>query len=128
MEKERAIAENELATKVELARRQKVLIAEEAENARDEARGAAEALMIEAEADAARIRAVEEARAAAEQAHMDVYRDLAPQVLLGLAARDFAAKVDSIEHLNITPDMLAQLVREFTGTRAGPAPAPAIEG
>ncbi|RIV87813.1 SPFH domain-containing protein [Aurantiacibacter zhengii] len=126
VEKERAIAENELATKVELARRQKLLTAEEAENARDEARGAAEALLIEAEADAARIRAVEEARAAAEQAHMAVYRDLPPQVLLGLAAREFAAKVDRIEHLNVTPDMLAQLVREFGAARA-PA-APAIEG
>ncbi len=117
VEKERAIAENELATKVELARRQKQLIAEEADNARDRARGEAEAAMIAAEGDAARIREVELAKAAAEQAHMAVYRDLPPQVLLGLAARDFAAKVDRIEHLNVTPDLLAQLVREFAGAR-----------
>lgn len=130
VEKERAIAENELATKVELARRQKVLIAEEAENARDEARGVAEANIIEAEADAGRIRAIEQAKAEAEAAHMAVYRDLPPQVLLGLAAREFAAKVDSIEHLNVTPDLLGQILREFNSakTDAAPAPIPAIEG
>lgn len=124
VEKERAIAENELATKVELARREKVLIAEQAENAREEARGAAEAQGIAAQAEAGRIRAVEEAKAGAEQAHMAVYRDLPPQTLLALAARDFAEKVDRIEHLNITPDMLAQVLREFG--MAGRAPAAAL--
>ena len=130
VEKERAIAENELATKVELAKREKVLIAEEADNAREAARGEAEAAMIAAEGDAERIRAVELARAEAEQAHMAVFRDLPPQVLLGLAAREFAAKVETIEHLNVTPDMLAQLVREFGTARAAPPapPAPAIPG
>ncbi|RJY08971.1 SPFH domain-containing protein [Aurantiacibacter aquimixticola] len=129
VEKERAIAENELATKVELAKRQKVLIAEEADNARAEARGEAEAAMIAAEGDAARIREVEMAKAEAEQAHMAVYRDLPPQVLLGLAAREFAAKVEGIEQLNIAPDMLAEMARVFAGARAAPAPiAPPVEG
>ncbi|WP_271077191.1 SPFH domain-containing protein [Aurantiacibacter sp. MUD61] len=128
VEKERAIAENELATKVELTRRKKVLIAEEAENARDAARGEAEAQMIAAEGEAERIRAVEKARAEAEKAHMDVYRDLPPQVLLGLAAREFAGKLENIEQLNVTPDMLAQLAREFAGAKAGTRPASVIEG
>jgi regulator of protease activity HflC (stomatin/prohibitin superfamily) len=118
VEKERAIAENELSTQVELARRQKVLIAEQAANARDEATGRAEAGLIEARAEAERIGAVEQARALAERAHMDVFRDLPPQVLLGLAAREFAAKVEMIEHLNITPDMLATVLREFGAARA----------
>ena len=117
VEKERAIAENELSTQVELARRQKVLIAEQATNARDEAQGRAEAGLIEARAEASRIREVEQARAEAEKGHMEVYRDLPPQVLLGLAARDFATKVQAIEHLNITPDMLASVLREFGAAR-----------
>lgn len=117
VEKERAIAENELANKVELARREKQLIAEEADNARDRAQGVADANKVETDAEALRIRTVEGARAEAEQAHMAVYRDLPPQVLLGLAAREFAGKLDTIEHLNVTPDLLANLLRELGSAR-----------
>lgn len=122
VEKERAIAENELANKTELARREKLLIAEEAENARNRATGVAEASQIEASAEAERIRTVESARAEAEQAHVGVYRDVAPAILLGLAARDFAGKLDTIEHLNVTPDLLAALVGQFN-----PAAAPRVD-
>lgn len=117
VDKERAIAENELANRVELARREKQLIAEEAENARDRAEGMAEASLVEADAEALRIRTVESARAEAELAHMAVFRDLPPQVLLGLAAREFAGKLETIEHLNVTPDLLANLLREFGQAR-----------
>ena len=58
VEKERAIAENELATKTELARREKTLISEEAENARNRATGLAEAQQIDADGEAGRIRAI----------------------------------------------------------------------
>jgi regulator of protease activity HflC (stomatin/prohibitin superfamily) len=115
VDKERAIAENELSNRVELARREKQLIAEEAANARDRAQGVADASHVEAEAEANRIRTVEGAKAEAELGHMAVYRDLPPQVLLGLAAREFAGKLDTIEHLNVTPDLLANLLRELGG-------------
>ena len=118
VDKERAIAENELANRVELARREKQLIAEEAANARDRAQGVADASHVEAEAEANRIRTVEGAKAEAELGHMAVYRDLPPQVLLGLAAREFAGKLDTIEHLNVTPDLLANLLRELGGRGA----------
>ncbi|SEH15690.1 SPFH domain / Band 7 family protein [Sphingopyxis sp. YR583] len=121
VDKERAIAENELGNKTELARREKQLIAEEAENARDRAAGLAEAQKVEAEAEAGRIRIVEGAKAEAEQAHIAVYRNLPPAVLLGLAARELAGNLDTIEHLNVTPDLLAAVMREFR-----PAPAGAI--
>lgn len=117
VDKERAIAENELANRIELARREKELIAEEAGNARDRAKGIAEASRVEADAEALRIRTVESARAEAEQAHMAVFRDLPPQVLLGLAAREFAGKLETIEHLNVTPDLLANLLRELGQAR-----------
>jgi regulator of protease activity HflC (stomatin/prohibitin superfamily) len=113
VEKERAIAENELANKTELARREKLLIAEEAENSRSRALADAEAGKVAAAAEAERIRTVETAKAEAEQAHITVYRDVPPSVLMGLAAREFAGKLDSIEHLNVTPDLLAAVVAEL---------------
>jgi len=113
VDKERAIAENELANKIELAKREKQLIAEEAENARNRATGLAEAQQVEAEGEAGRIRTVEGAKAEAEQAHIAVYREIAPAVLLGLAARELAGNLDTIEHLNVTPDLLATVMREF---------------
>ena len=118
VEKERAIAENELANKTELARREKLLIAEEAENARNRATGAAEAQQIEAGAEAERIRAIESAKAEAERQHIAIYRDLPPAILLGLAAQQLAGKLDKIEHVNVTPDLLATVLGEF---RKGPA-------
>ena len=113
VEKERGIAENELANKTELARREMLLITQEAENARNRATGLAEAQQIEAVAEAERIRTVESAQAEAEQARMTIYRDLPPSVLLGLAARELAGKLDTIEHLNVTPDLLATVLGEF---------------
>lgn len=113
VEKERAIAENELATRIELARREKLLIAEETDNARNRATGAAEAQQVEAKAEADRIRLIEGAKAEAEQAHIAVYRDLPPAVLFGLAAQQLAGKLDTIEHVNITPDLLAAVMGEF---------------
>ncbi|GEP05853.1 SPFH domain-containing protein [Methylobacterium oxalidis] len=120
VEKERAIAENELATRTELARREKLLIAEEAENARDRAAGLAEAQGLEAAAEAERIRLVDGARAEAEQRRVAVYRDLPPTVLLGLAARELAGKLETIEHVTVTPDLIAAALGEFR--RAAPSP------
>jgi regulator of protease activity HflC (stomatin/prohibitin superfamily) len=113
VDKERAIAENELANKVELARREKQLIAEEADNQRARAVAAAEAGQVAAAAEAERIRSVEAARAEAEHGHMAVYKDVPGDVLLALAARDFAAKLETINELNVTPDLIASLVGEF---------------
>lgn len=113
VEKERAIAENELATKTELARREKTLISEEAENARNRATGLADAQQIEADAEAGRIRVIGAAKAEADGAQIAIYRDLPPAVLMGLAARELAGKLDTIEHVNVTPDLLASVMSAF---------------
>jgi len=113
VDKERAIAENELANKVELARREKLLIAEESQNARNRATGQAEAMQVEAEAEAGRIRTLEKAKSEAEFARMAIYRDLPPMVMMGLAARELATKLNRIDHVNVTPDLLASLVEGF---------------
>jgi regulator of protease activity HflC (stomatin/prohibitin superfamily) len=113
VEKERAIAENELANKIELARREKNLIAQEAENAGNRAQGLAEAQQIASEAEATRIRAVEGAKVETEKARLEIYRDLPAPVLYGLAARELAGKLTKIEHINVTPDLLASLMSEM---------------
>jgi hypothetical protein len=37
---------------------------------------------------------------------MDIYRELPPAVTLGLAARELAGKLQKIEHLNVSPELL----------------------
>lgn len=124
VEKERAIAENELANQIELASRRADLIAREDANARAEAEakavaqrirseGEAQAKIIAADAEAARIRAVEQAAADMERARMETVGQLDPLHLFALAARDFAGKVDKIDALTVTPDMLGGLLRQI---------------
>lgn len=120
VEKERAIAENELSNKIELARRENELIEKEAENTRARAEATAAAGVIEAEAEAGRIEKVEGARNEAERDRTAIYRDLPQGVIMGLAARDFAQKLHGIEHLNVSPDLLAAIVAEFGKPRALP--------
>jgi regulator of protease activity HflC (stomatin/prohibitin superfamily) len=130
VDKERAIAENELANRIELARREADLVAQEGANeqkkateaaasARIAALGNAEIRKIDAGADAEAIRLVETERNAAESGRIAVYRDLPPAVLMGLAAREFAGKIENIEHLNLTPDLLGTMLTDLlaAGTR-----------
>lgn len=115
VDKERAIAENELANRTELAKREAELIERDGSNARARASADAEARLVTATADAKGIRIVETARAEAERARIDIYRDLPAQVLMGLAAREFAVQAGNIEHLTITPElgqMLASALRQ----------------
>jgi regulator of protease activity HflC (stomatin/prohibitin superfamily) len=130
VDKERAIAENELANRIELARREASLVEQDGANERRKAveiaaasritaEGNARTRKIGAEAEAAAIRFVESERNAAESDRIAVYRDLAPAVLMGLAAREFAGKIETIEHLNLTPDLLGTVLTDLlaAGTR-----------
>ena len=139
VDKERAIAENELANKIELARRESDLVGQEGANERKKATemsaaakiaadGKAEIRKIAAEADAEAIRLVQSERNAAESDRIAVYRDLAPAVLMGLAAREFAGKIETIEHLNLTPDLLGTLFSDLlaAGTRRLEAGTPEV--
>jgi regulator of protease activity HflC (stomatin/prohibitin superfamily) len=121
VERERAIAENELQNQIELARREEQLVAQRGANARRQAEEAAAASQIEAEAQAARelrlaeataegARALGEAEAAGEAARIAAYRDLSPASLLGLAAKDLAAALPQIGNLVLTPDLLSPLL------------------
>jgi hypothetical protein len=117
VEKERAIQENELENQIEIAKRHERLIEQEGQNARRKARdladsrridveGRAEDRRIETEAEAGRIRAIDEAQVRGERERIDIYRDLPPRVLAGLAARELAGKLQKIDHLNLSPDLL----------------------
>jgi len=117
VEKERAIQENELQNRIELAKREELLIGQQGANGKRLARETAEAEAIAAEAAAARqrvggiaqaefIRIVQQAKVEAEKARIDIYRDLPSQVLMGLAARRFAGKLQRIDHLNLGSDVL----------------------
>jgi regulator of protease activity HflC (stomatin/prohibitin superfamily) len=118
VEKERAISENELATQVELAKREEDLIAQQGANARNRALADAAAKKIATEGEANTIRMVQQARADMEKARVDIYADLPAHVLMGLAAREFAAKLEKIEHLNVTPDLLSTLLGELQAKKA----------
>jgi regulator of protease activity HflC (stomatin/prohibitin superfamily) len=136
VEKERAIQENELQNQIELARRQEQLIAQQGQNVRrqtiDKADAkriatetSAEFSRIEASAQADAVRVVEGARAEAERARMDVYKAVPPATLLGLAARRLAGKLERIDHLNVSPEMLGPMLLDLlhAGTRSlTPAP------
>ena len=129
VEKERAIQENELTSQIELARREEQLIAqrgqnerkratETAESKRIEAEAAAKNVTVNADAQAGAIRVLEVAKVEAEKERMDIYRDLPPAALMGLAARELAGKLQSIEHLSLTPDILGSLLQRVLGAQA----------
>jgi len=130
VDKERAIAENELGNRIELARREASLVEQEGTNERQRATEKAAASLIATEsraaerrivaaADAEAIKAVEGERTAIEIERLAAYRDLPAAVLMGLAAREFAGKIETIEHLNLTPDLLGTLLADLAqaGTR-----------
>lgn len=124
VEKERAIQENELKNQIELAKREEELISQQGANERSRATEQAEAQRIAADAKAARQRTesaaradsitqVEEAKVGAERDRMDIFRDLPSHVLLGLAAQELAGKLEKIEHLNISPEMLGPILQRL---------------
>lgn len=129
VEKERAIAENELQNQIELARREETLISqrgqneqrralEEAEMRRIEAESAAERARLAAASQAEGIRAVEAARVEAEREKMKIYQRLPTAVLFGLAAQQLAGKLETIEHLNLSPDALGPLLTSLMSAGA----------
>jgi regulator of protease activity HflC (stomatin/prohibitin superfamily) len=121
VERERAIGENELQTKIELARREEELVAQNGANERlktqeswaadaiaTEAKAHREVALAQAQAQAARL--VGEAEAAAEAARLAAYREISDATLLGLAVKELAANLPNIQSLVLTPDLLAPIL------------------
>lgn len=129
VDKERAIQENELGNQIELARREEQLIAQRGQNERRRATETAESKRIEVEASAKNvsvnataqadsIRLLEEAKVHAEKERMAIYKELSPHTMMGLAARELAGTLQSIEHLTISPDMLGSMLQRVLGAGA----------
>jgi regulator of protease activity HflC (stomatin/prohibitin superfamily) len=127
VEKERAIGENELANKIELARREEELVAREGANDRRRAEEEAAARAITAQATdetermAARrrtdaLRALEAAKLEAERTRAEIERGLGAQILVALAARELAAQLGKVEHLTITPELITPLLGRLAAT------------
>ena len=108
---ERAIAENELANRTELARREEGLVAHEAANADERSRRAARR-----EADA--IDVVQAAQLRAERERAEIQTAVPTEVLLAMALRELAGQIGNVDHLTVTPDLLAPLLARAGGQGA----------
>lgn len=108
VEKERAIKENELSTEVELARRQEELIRRQTANR-----------LLETEQEAASRLKLAEADAEGEARRVAVWEKVPSRVLLGLAAMELAGKLDSIQHVNVTPDLLSMVMQRLQSESSG---------
>ncbi len=141
VEKERAIAQNELATRVELARKTEDLVTQEGANERLRAREAADAerirtegeaervaiaararadaTRIEAAATAEEVREVEGERVRQERERVAVYAEQGPQAVLALALREALANLPEIGQINLTPDLVTGALARLMTPGAG---------
>ncbi|MFD9792687.1 SPFH domain-containing protein [Streptomyces sp. NPDC059070] len=121
VERERAIAENELASRIELARREEQLVEQRGTNARREAEEDAAADAVRARAEAARTvrlaeaqaeaaRTTGEARAEAQAAWLRVHGESTPATLNALTAARLAENLPRIDSLTVSPDVLTGLL------------------
>ncbi len=97
VEEERNIQEREINTEIEIENRRKELVDTQARN---------NLTLAEAEAQAAEMK-------------LNPYAQMPPQALVGLALKEWAENAGQIGNLNITPDLLGQVVGWMNN---GPAP------
>lgn len=141
VERERTIAENELASQIELARREERLVEQRGANARREAeegaaadevrtRAEAERTVRLAEAEAARsvalaraeaqgAREVGEARAEAQAAWLRAHVDVDVATLHALTGTRLAENLPHIDSVTISPDVLTGLLARLGGEGGG---------
>ena len=140
VEKERAIKENELATQIELAKREDQLIRQKGANRLREVQTTAEAERQRVEADWQRDRIAADAYAQntltraggdvevrrrnaavdleSEERRIGLWRDAPASVAAGLAAQQLASKIQNIQHLNLTPELLTTVFQQFLRNEA----------
>ena len=110
VEEERKIKENELHTEITLEERRRQLIDLEGANAQQEAEFRGQALEKEAEY-----------RARAQEMELSVYREFAPPAILALAMKALGDNAGRIGNLNITPEILSELLAIRSSTEDAPA-------
>ena len=99
VESERAIEENTLRNRIELARQEEELVEREGANARRRA-----------EEEAERIGTVEGAWLRIERERAQIQAAAGPQVLTAVALKELARELGKVEHLTITPELLTPLL------------------
>ena len=127
VERESQISENEMQSKLDLARKRADLVDQEGHNARREAeeKAAADAIAVEAESR----RIVEKAKAfetdwntagrartANDAAYIQAVAEAGPEVARALALKELAGHMPSFGNITITADVLSDLVSAFTGS------------
>jgi regulator of protease activity HflC (stomatin/prohibitin superfamily) len=128
VERERAIAENELDSKIELARREEQLVEQNGTNARRQAEESAAADAVRADAEAKRTvrlaraeaeaaKEVGEARAGAQAAWLRVHGEVDPATLHALAATRLAENLPRIDSVTLSPDVVTGLLTRLGGHR-----------
>lgn len=95
VEEERKIQQREMETEIEREERRKELVNMQAENSLKLA----------------------EAEARADEMKLSPYASLESQALIGLALKEFAGNAGRIGNLNITPDMLGQVINWMGGDK-----------
>lgn len=80
--------------------------------------GANERARLDAQREAAQIDLVESARLRADCERAEIQSNVTPQVLLALALQELAGQIGQVEHLTITPDLLAPLLQRASGKEA----------
>ena len=127
VERESQISENEMQSKLDLARKRADLVDQEGHNARREAEEKAAADAIEVEAEVRRIvekgKAYEadwntagRARIANDAAYIQALAEAGPEVARALALKEMAKNMPSFGNITITADVLSDLVAAFTGS------------
>lgn len=127
VERESQISENEMQSKLDLARKRADLVDQEGHNARREAEEKAAADAIEVEAEVRRIvekgKAYEadwntagRARIANDAAYIQALAQAGPEVARALALKEMAKNMPSFGNITITADVLSDLVAAFTGS------------
>ncbi len=130
VERERAIAENELTNRIELAGREQQLVLQEGTNARARAEEAAAAGLIEtraaterrsltaaADADATRQHGLAEADA--QRALLTAQAEVPQEVLMALALKELAANLPQVGQVTVTPDLLTGALAALTTRKEG---------
>jgi regulator of protease activity HflC (stomatin/prohibitin superfamily) len=110
VEKERAIAENELNNRIELSKREEELVHQSAANELVNAQAEDERARLQAQRKADEIDLVEAAKLRAERERADIQSAVPPEVLRALAMRQLAGQLGQIDHLTVTPDLVASLL------------------
>ena len=128
VERESQISENEMQSKLDLARKRADLVDQEGHNARREAeeKAAADAIAVEAEAR----RIVEKAKAyeadwktagaartATDASYVRALGEAGPEVARAVALKELAKNMPSFGDITITADVLSDLVSAFTGSK-----------